>query len=101
MSTAVHITRQGAQIKFGDLPPYLNYRVPPFRLGGWESFAARQLHLEEWQASPHQHELWENAAMGCSTRTPGTAGAKTTRFEVRSFNVKPFGINTHYTGSET
>ncbi len=44
---------------------------PPSWVGGWESFAARQLHLEEWQASPHQHELCENAAFGCSTRTPG------------------------------
>jgi hypothetical protein len=25
MSTAVHITRRGAQINFGDLPPYLTY----------------------------------------------------------------------------
>ncbi len=29
MSTAVHITSHGAQINFGDLPPYLTYGVPP------------------------------------------------------------------------
>jgi hypothetical protein len=27
MSTVVHITGQGAQINFGDLPPYLTYAV--------------------------------------------------------------------------
>jgi hypothetical protein len=34
MSTAVHITRQGAQINCGDLPPYLTYGAYGFMLSG-------------------------------------------------------------------
>ncbi len=47
MSTAVHITLHGAQIKFGDLPPYLTYdrrypawysdpRTPPPSPSRWQ-----------------------------------------------------------------
>jgi hypothetical protein len=34
MSTAVHITRQGAQINFVDLPPSLTYGAYEFTLSG-------------------------------------------------------------------
>jgi len=40
MSTAVHITWHGAQINFGDLPPYLTYDFLPWWMRWW------------WQAGP-------------------------------------------------
>ncbi len=73
MSTAVHIKWHGAQINFGDLPPYLTYgRQPvwdPELLNARAYRCAFQL-LEERLCSRRQNRLRTRIAVGMIDRVP-------------------------------
>ncbi len=67
MSTAVHITWHGAQINFGDPPPYLTYAIFLYlgsicRQGGG---AEKWCHVLLWRVAEHRTVLQTRRYFGC------------------------------------